>query len=98
MAYAKFCGTLLKTTAEIKLYTFDFSDDMEVGQTIVGAPVISVTPVAGKPTIGAPTVAGQLVQTLITGGSVGDFYVGCKIVTSVGETLEGYGMLSITAM
>lgn len=99
MAYAKLVKTkLLKTTDEAKLYTFNFSADMEEDETISGVPVIAITPASGAPTAGTPVASTQSAQVLLSAGSVGTYYVSCLVTTSSGETLECIGTLVISEM
>jgi hypothetical protein len=87
--------SLEKTAYEAKYYVFDFSDELEVGETISPNPAVTALP-AGL-TIGTPVINGQAVQVKLSSGTAGVSYVvTCKIGTSATEAIEGSGRLTVT--
>jgi hypothetical protein len=80
---------------------FNFVSQLAVGETIENATVTAsvYTGVDANPSAivsGAATINGTVVMQLITGGVLGVIYeLLCKIVTSLGQTIEQSGYLAI---
>lgn len=90
-----------KVSGSILLITFDFTSDLAVGETIssqsVTASVWSGTDSLPSDIIsGAATVSGAIVTQKIDGGVTGVIYeLLCTATTSLGQTLQQIGFLSI---
>lgn len=77
-----------KYPAEVRLVTFNFRSKMSPGETITGIPTVTV---AAGITNSAPqvNVAGDLVTTLLSGGTAAqDYPVTCTVATTLGQTLK----------
>lgn len=75
---------LVKTPYEERLFNFDFSADLDTGETVSGSPqpVITITP-SGQLLAQTPVVSGAIVQSKFTGGTAGvKYHVSCQVVTS----------------
>jgi hypothetical protein len=88
----------------VKTYSFDFSDELGVGETIstktVTATVYSGTDASPSSLIsGAASSSGAVVSqniTTVSVGVVGVLYeLLCQITTSAGQTLRKIGLLAI---
>lgn len=90
-----------KTSSEIHLLSFDFSNDLPAGVTIstqiVSAAVYSGVDATPSAIIsGAATDTAQVVTQLLTGGVSGTTYLlTCSITTSDSQTHVKQGFLSI---
>lgn len=74
---------LFKTPYEEVLFDFDFTNILEVGETISGTPTIDITP-SGQVTVSNIVVSGAKVQGKYIGGTDNTKYiVKCKAVTSL---------------
>lgn len=93
--------TTEKQVAEAVIVHFDFSADMDASETITG--VTSVTPVnqnlVGSSTnvsCGSNAAAGQVAQSLVSGGTnLEKYLLTCIVTTSLGQTLETEGYLEV---
>ncbi len=56
---------------EVEVFTFDFTDRLTAGQTIVSATVTALPNGATDLTIGTPSIVGLLVSVLISAGTGG---------------------------
>ena len=90
-----------KLVAETKLYTFDFTSELPVGETIVAASV-SVTTYSGTDTSpnamisGAEVISGAQVTQLLSGGTLGVlYYVTCTVTLSDDQVLVQTGYLAV---
>lgn len=90
-----------KRQGEVKLYSWDFSSLLAVGETIssqsVTASVYSGTDASPSSIInGAATLSGNVVSQSITAGTVGVTYtLKCQITTSSSQTLQLTSFLTI---
>lgn len=90
-----------KLTGETKLYTFDFTSELAVGETIstkaVTAAVYSGTDASPSSIVsGSATSSGAIVTQAITGGTLGVIYeLTCQITTSLSQTLQQIGLLAL---
>lgn len=90
-----------KLAGETKTYTFDYTGDLAIGETIVSASVAATvwsgndaTP--GGVISGLSTVASPQVTQKITAGVPGTIYkLLCTAVSSAGNTLQGYALLAV---
>lgn len=91
-----------KTVGVSKLYDFDFTSQLGVGETISTQSVQASVYTGNDPTpqnivSGAATASGAVVSQLITAGVVGTIYsLLCTITTSLGQTLQLQGFLAIS--
>lgn len=82
-----------KYAAETKLYAFDFSSLLAVGETLstasVAASVYSGTDASPSSLIsGSASIASAIVSQKITAGTAGVIYeLACTVTTSAGQTL-----------
>jgi hypothetical protein len=92
---------LVGTTQFYPAGGWDFTSLLAVGETLSGATVTATvyTGTDANPAAivdGAATVTTPYVKQLITGGVVGCIYMLlCKATTSLGQTLELFGLLAI---
>lgn len=87
--------TLIKQPAESRLYSIDFSPLLAVGETVTGVTSVAATP-SGLTLSGSPTYSGAFAQERISGGTTGVRYkVTFTVTTSLSNTLEGEGILSV---
>jgi len=90
---------LQKTAAEAKLYTFDYSGELEVGETITTKGSVSASPTTTPAlTIGSTSLSpdSRKVQVLISAGLSGTTYrLVSQVVTSASETIVGAGILIV---
>ena len=90
-----------KLVSEVKDYTFDFTSNLAVGETIstqvVVATTYSGTDASPSSTVsGAATASGAVVTQEVTAGTEGVIYkLVCTITTSTGQTLEQAGYLAV---
>jgi hypothetical protein len=90
-----------KYVGETKDYEFDFVSELAEGETIssatVSASVYSGTDATPSNIIsGADSTSGTIVTQRITGGVLGVIYILlCEAVTSAGQTLRMYGLLTV---
>ena len=90
-----------KLVGETKTYTFDFSSELAVSETIstqvVAATVYSGTDVSPSSIIsGSATASGAVVSQKITAGTLGVIYeLLCTITTSNSQTLQQAGYLVV---
>jgi hypothetical protein len=88
--------TRVKRSGEGRFYNFNFNNqpELEDGQTITS--VVSVVSVPSGLTLGTPAIAGSKVQTFISGGTPGFYFVVFTVTTSGSPTvLIGTGRLQI---
>lgn len=99
MAALKLCAEILrKTTYEEKFMKMDFSDDLEDTDFIASASVTSSPTGTGHIVCGSPSYDGGIVQTKVTSGTANTRYtVTFKVVTNLGEKIEGSGYLDVKA-
>lgn len=92
-----------KLVGSTKTYTFDFTSDLAVSETIstktVAATVYSGTDASPSALIsGSASSSGAIVSQVITGGVEGVLYeLKCTITTSAGQTLVQAGYLVVTS-
>lgn len=90
-----------KLAGESRNYTFDFTSDLAVGETIstksVAATVYSGTDASPSAIVsGSASSSGAIVTQLIIAGTLGVIYeLLCSITTSAGQTLQQVGLLAI---
>ena len=90
-----------KLIGEVKIYTFDFTSDLAVSETIstqtVTATVYSGTDASPSSVVsGSATASGAVVSQVITGGTLGVIYeLICQITTSTSQTLRQIGFLAV---
>jgi hypothetical protein len=90
-----------KPPTDTKIFYFDFTSSLAVGETIstqtVSATVWSGTDAAPSNIIsGSASASGAIVSQKITAGTLGVTYtILCTITTSLGQTLTQAGYLSI---
>lgn len=90
-----------KNVGETRTYTFDFSADLAVGETIstqaVTAAVYSGTDAAPTNIVsGVASASGGSVSQKITGGVLGVIYeLTCQITTSASQILYRIGLLPV---
>lgn len=90
-----------KRAGSTKTYTFDFTSDLAIGETIstqvVAASVYSGTDATPSAIIsGVASASGTTVTQKITAGVVGVIYeLLCTITTSAGQTLTQPGYLAV---
>jgi len=74
-----------------KLYTFDFTSQLALGETIstAVASAASFSAAAGATvTLGTPAISGARVSVLVSAGTEGAiFLIACNITTSLSQTL-----------
>ncbi len=92
--------TLEKTVDEDDIFTFDFVNRLNTGETISSVGTITqindATPSATPVTLGTPTFSGSKVQVRISVGVDGTTYtLTCPIATSDSNTKEQCGKLLI---
>ena len=99
------CGILTKRASEQRLYSFEFSKQIEVaaGQTL-STPVVSANlMVNGQPTgtsdltLGSAAISGTQVQFAVSGGTSGNIYrITCTAALSANSaTLKEFGDLRV---
>ena len=92
-----------KLAGSTRTYTFDFTSDLAVGETIstetVTATVYSGTDASPSSLIsGSASASGAVVSQKIAGGVVGVIYeLLCTITTSAGQTLTKAGFLAVVS-
>jgi len=85
---------LEKQPRESRVYTIDFSPNMQEGETITSVTTFDVTP-AGL-TYNSATPSGQLIAVRFSGGTASTQYKwSAVVVTSLGNTLEDDGYLHV---
>ena len=94
--------TLYKQPGEARLYSFDFTDQVEVAdnlETLTGTPTVtaSLTSGSGTLTVGTPSIVHPNVNFTLSGGTESDRHrILCTVLTSAGRTLQSAGELRIT--
>jgi hypothetical protein len=85
----------VKQPSESRLYNMDFDELLEeTGETI--ATVESIVASKTGLTLGPPAISGSKVQFRISGGMANNSYIiTVKVTTSLGNTLEGEGLLKV---
>ena len=87
---------LEKLVAASKRFNFDFSAELDEGDTLTGAATVTATPnglTLGTPILGSGNTK---VQVRISGGTDGATYVvHCVVPTTEGDTLAGCGKLKV---
>jgi|SRR5688572_332900 len=88
----------IKTPTEGKIFEFEVpAADLGTGETISTADFTS-TPTSGGITWGSEAISGRFVQSKATGGTVDvEYHVTLTVTTSLGQTLEYCGNLSVLA-
>jgi hypothetical protein len=85
-----------KDADEVRVVTFDFTNDLNTSATISTIVSIVASPALGAPTFANNSIVGSGVNTKVSGGSnATDYTVVCTITTSDGETLELSGILRV---
>lgn len=90
-----------KLAGETQTYTFDFTSDLAIGETIstqtVTATTYSGTDASPSSIIsGSASASGAVVSQKITAGVLGTMYeLLCQITTSAGQTLQQPAFLAI---
>lgn len=85
MSYAP---TRVKQAAEARTITFDFTNKLISGDSVLAVVGGAVTADTGI-TVSAPSIVGQTVTILASGGTDGSTYrIDCAVTTALGETLE----------
>lgn len=87
--------SLVKQPSESRIFSMDFAGLMAAGETITSVSSVTATP-NGLTLAGSPAASGQVATQRIAGGTSGHKYVVTFIVTtSLGNTLEGEGILQV---
>ncbi len=87
-------ATLTKQPTESRVYTMDFSNNMDDAESL--ASVTSVTSAPTGLTVGTATAIGKLVAFRLSSGTSNTSYkITVVTVTSMGNTLEGQGFLMV---
>jgi len=83
------------TDEEIRVFEFDFTEDLDPGESIQSSPTptITVTP-AGGPTVSNILTSATAVQAKFTGGAVGTYHASC-LATTTTQVRELCGDLKI---
>ena len=90
-----------KLSGETKSFVFDFTSSLAIGETVSSASVVATVWSGNDPTpsgivSGAASVSSPQVTQTITAGVVGTIYqLICSAVTSAGQTLLGYGLMTV---
>lgn len=89
----------VKYASATKTYTFDFTSDLAIGETISSA-VLGSAIYSGNSgatvTLGSETVSGARVSVPISGGTEGAiFLIDCMAITSLGQVLMQTAYLPI---
>ena len=90
-----------KRVGSTKTYTFDFTSDLAIGETIstqaVTASVYAGTDATPSAIVsGSASASGTVVSQKITAGVLGVIYkLICAITTSAGQTLQQVGYLAV---
>ena len=83
-----------KQPSESRRYTFDFSKNMGVNDTIASVDSFTVSP--SGPTLGSPVISGKQVQARVSGGTSGTQYKLTMVVTtSASDIIEGEAQLFV---
>lgn len=98
---ARIVTTLYKQPGETRLFDMSFANKMRDGETIVS--IDSITSVPNDLTFNNSVYSGQVVQTLIGGGTIPirpdtpeeSYIVTFVITTSSGQILENEGILIV---
>lgn len=86
--------TLVKQPSESRLFSMDFSGLLASGETVSG--VTSATADKAGLVLGAPAFTTSAAQVRISGGTDGVTYkITFVVTTSLSNTLEGEGLLSV---
>jgi hypothetical protein len=74
---------------------FDFTRQLQSGETLTGASTLTVTP-AGQLAVSGPTTAGNVINVNAAAGTSGVIYVvGCQSPTSQGRSLVAQQGISV---
>lgn len=91
--------SLVKQPAESRVYVMDFSGLLAQGETLTGVTSVSYSSPSGDAAltlVGSATYSGVYAQQRISGGTSGKYYtVTFVVTTSLGNTLEGEGILQV---
>lgn len=80
-----------KDPADSIAYAFDFSAELDSGETITNQTITAETGI----TAATPSVTGQVVSTVLSGGDAGKKYaIGCQIETAT-KTLNITGVVAV---
>lgn len=98
---ARIVTTLYKQPGESRLFDMSFANKMRDGETIVS--IDSITAVPGDLSFSGSVYSGQIVQTLISGGTIPSrvdtpeesYIVTFVVTTSSGQVLENEGILIV---
>jgi len=87
-----------KTPDEVVKKNFEFSGvDLATGETISSVVSTTVTP-TGALTATSPVISGTKVQYTLSAGTLnGDYEVKTMVTTSLGQTLDGCGIIEVRA-
>lgn len=95
-------NVLIKYPAEVRQYTFDFSEQVEIaaGDTLAGTATIVIEMITGDAAVSlvssSVSIATPYVHTILSGGVEGERYrVECQVTTTAGRTLGAVGILKI---
>lgn len=84
-----------KTPDEVVKRTFEFAGE----ELATGEVISSISSSGSEPsgiTVSSPVISGTQVQVTLSGGTAGSVYkLFLKVVTSIGQTLEACGILSV---
>lgn len=87
--------TLTKQPSESRIYDMDFGANMSTAETIISVTSYTASP-SGLTLDPAVSISGKKVQKRISGGVAGTVYkVTAVILTSLGNVLEGEGLLHV---
>lgn len=90
--------TNVKTPAEEKLIDFDFTADLDTGESIVSSPAPLISIVPDDVSISTIAVSGSRVQVMYKGGNTGMHTVFCTCTTNNGQKYQGLGYLLIAPL
>lgn len=90
---------LEKQLSESRIYTMDFSANLDAAEVLDAIVSLDVLPAVTSPAlvIASQTIpaAGKTVTFRISGGAVGSYKITVKAHTSLGNQLEGDGVLKV---
>jgi hypothetical protein len=87
--------TLIKQPSESRLFSMDFSALLAPSETVTGVTSVTALP-AGLTLSGSAVASGATANQRILGGAGGVMYkVTFVVTTSLGNTLEGEGLLKV---
>lgn len=93
---------LIKYPGEVRQYSFDFSEQVELvaGDTLAGPATITIEIITGDAAVSllsaSVSIVSPYVHTVLSGGLEGERYrVECRVTTAAGRVLGAIGILKI---